>query len=103
MKKFNYVMKLAIVIKETQCVLDTELVLLDEEEGNFYSHISLLDKVEQLRRGTVINKYEIKAIPVAFNSSDFICIDSTTKKGQWYMEHSKELEEGIFSLVKKIM
>ena len=104
MKKFSYIMKLAVVMKDTQCILDTEYVHLSEEEGTFCSHIALLDKVEMLRKGISINeKYEIITMPVSIRKGDidFIYIDPESKEGKWYILHSKEAEIAISDLKKK--
>ena len=105
MKKFNYIMKLAVVMKDTQCVLDTEYVRLTEEEGNFYSRIEVLDKAEKLRKGISVNeKYEIRTMPVSIKKGDidFIYINPESKEGKWYMSHSKETDIAISDLSKKI-
>lgn len=98
----HYVMKIALMMNE--CVLNTEYIHLTETLGDFNSHIALLDKVEELRDGFSVGKYEIKAIPVAaYKSQDkFILFNPETKNGKWYLSHSKEPDLAIAELVKKI-
>lgn len=100
----NYVMKMALMIKDTECILSTELVHLQENSDNFKSKLALLDKVEELKNGFSVGKYEIKAIPVAaYKSQDkLILFNSETKNGKWYLSHSKEPDSAIAELVKKI-
>ena len=105
--KVHYVMKLAVMIKNTQCVLDTELVHLWETIGDSDSHMCLLNTVEELRNGVTTDdgKYEIKAIPVSAHKSQdkLIAFDANSKKGEWYIKHSKTAEIAFFSLIEKIV
>lgn len=105
MKKIHYIMKIAAEIKATGCILDTEFVHLLETEGNFDSHICLLDTAERLRNGITTDdgKYQVKAVPVSFSSDNkLITIDPEDKKGKWYIEHAKEADVAIFDLILKL-
>lgn len=103
MNKFNYIMKLGLFIKSTQCLIDSEFVVLDETEGDYSSQLSLLNKVEELRKGMSIDKYEIKAMPISIkNNTDFMFIHPSNSNYKWYMSHSKTSDEAIMSLSNKV-
>lgn len=89
MKTYYHIMKVGYFLKTTNCMLNSEYVILTMTESDYQSSLKLSNTCETLRNGIDVDKYYIKAMPVNRNHPETIVpIFQDNKNFDWYIKHA---------------
>lgn len=102
-----YVIKIAAVLKQTDLILNSEFVIIDD--GNYTDKVAdnlqkvrFLNCIETLKAGFENDKYVIKLVPVRFNNTDIFYPLIDSDKRQRYTAKAKPLAETLEKFGKKL-